>query len=99
MRRVSGIIHIMAVPLCALVLSACGSGGGGGDDGGSVGGSPPPDPGTPVVVDTTPPSVPGGLAAATPTSTQVLLTWNASVDDKAGVAGYRVYRDGDSTPI
>ena len=98
MLRVVGIRTFLAVSACVWVLAACG-GGGGDDGGGPVGGSPPPDPGVPVVVDTTPPSVPGGLTATTPTSTQVLLTWNASTDDKAGVAGYRVYRDGGSTPI
>ena len=49
------------------------------------------DPGTP---DTTPPSTPTGLTA-TPTSTsQINLTWDASTDD-VGVAGYKVFRNGN----
>jgi chitodextrinase len=45
-------------------------------------------------VDTVPPSVPTGLAASA-TSTQVNLTWNASTDN-VGVTGYTVYRNGSS---
>ena len=51
---------------------------------GSGGGGPP---------DTDPPSVPTGLAASAVSSTSIELSWSASTDD-AGVAGYRVYRDG-----
>ena len=43
--------------------------------------------------DTTPPSVPSGLSATAQSSTQILLTWNASTDN-VGVAGYRIYRAG-----
>jgi chitodextrinase len=32
-------------------------------------------------------------------STQVRIRWDASTDAGAGVAGYRVFRDGDDTPI
>ena len=46
-------------------------------------------------VDTTAPSVPTGLAATTPSTTSVKLTWNASTDN-VGVAGYDVFRDGAS---
>ena len=49
------------------------------------------DPGT---ADTTPPSKPTGLTA-TPTSTsQINLRWDASTDD-VGVAGYKVFRNGN----
>jgi glucose/arabinose dehydrogenase/chitodextrinase len=49
------------------------------------------DPGT---ADTTPPSKPTNLTA-TPTSTsQINLTWDASTDD-VGVAGYKVFRNGN----
>jgi hypothetical protein len=41
--------------------------------------------------DTTPPSAPA--LAATPAADSVTLSWPASTDD-VGVAGYRVYRDG-----
>jgi Fibronectin type III domain len=43
--------------------------------------------------DTTPPSVPAGVTATATSSTSVRVDWGASTDD-AGVAGYRVYRDG-----
>jgi len=76
-----------AVLLAAFgALAACG--GGGSDD------SPTPPPPT----DTTPPTVPANLAATAPSATQVQLTWSASTD-ASGVAGYRVYRDGGTTPI
>lgn len=42
--------------------------------------------------DTTPPSAPANLTA-TAGDTQVALGWGASIDN-AGVAGYRIYRDG-----
>jgi uncharacterized repeat protein (TIGR03806 family) len=56
---------------------------------------------TPAVPDTTPPSVPANLQATAPTPTQVQLTWSASTDNAggAGLAGYRVYRNGSATPL
>lgn len=56
---------------------------------------------TPVVTpptDTTKPSVPGGVTAAAPNSSQVNVSWNASTDN-VGVTGYRVYRSDSTTPI
>jgi chitodextrinase len=100
MLRVAAPRQFFIAVACALTLVACGSGGGGGDDGGTLppptGGTPPPAPGT---VDTTPPSVPAHLAANAPTPTQVQISWDASTDDSAGVAGYRLYRDGENTPV
>lgn len=87
----------LVTPAVALMLAACG--GGEGNDGGT---SPPtgnPPPGSPSEIDTTPPTVPGNVTATTVTSTQVRIRWDASTDAGAGVAGYRVYRDGDDTPI
>jgi hypothetical protein len=49
-----------------------------------------------AATDTQAPTVPGGLAAGTPTTGSVPLTWNASTDN-VGVTGYTVYRDG--TPV
>jgi arylsulfatase A-like enzyme len=43
--------------------------------------------------DALPPSVPTGLAATTPGSTEADLTWAASTDNVA-VTGYTIYRDG-----
>jgi chitodextrinase len=45
--------------------------------------------------DTEAPSVPAGLTAAAPTSSQVNLTWAAS-SDNVGVTGYTIYRNGAS---
>jgi chitodextrinase len=45
-----------------------------------------------VTKDTTPPSAPTGLFAS-PSSSSVALSWNASTDD-TGVVGYYVYRNG-----
>jgi chitodextrinase len=49
--------------------------------------------------DATPPSSPGGLAVTGTTTTSISLGWSASTDTGgSGLAGYRVYRDGASTP-
>ena len=44
-------------------------------------------------LDTEPPSIPTGLVANAVSSTQVDLSWNASIDNVA-VTGYTIYRDG-----
>ncbi|MEV8372154.1 cellulase family glycosylhydrolase [Kribbella sp. NPDC056861] len=49
--------------------------------------------GDPGPVDTTPPSTPTALAAGTPTSTSIPLSWTASTDPGgSGVASYDIYR-------
>ena len=48
---------------------------------------------TGVLVDYEAPTVPGGLSAQAVSSTEILLTWEAS-SDACGVAGYRIYRNG-----
>src|SRR5690606_31575342 len=54
--------------------------------------APPPD--------TTPPSVPAGLTATAVSGSRIDLAWNASTDTGgSGVAGYRIYRNGDTTPV
>jgi uncharacterized repeat protein (TIGR03806 family) len=66
--------------LLAALLQGCSSGAGS------------PDP----VPDTMAPSVPQNLIATATGSTQVNLTWSASTDSGgAGLAGYRVLRDGN----
>lgn len=55
---------------------------------------------TPTVPDTTAPSVPQNLAAAAITSTRIDVSWSASTDTGgAGVAGYRIYRNGATTAL
>lgn len=49
-------------------------------------------------VDTTPPSAPTNVTAQAISFAQVNLSWSAS-SDNVGVAGYRIYRNGSSTPI
>ena len=44
-------------------------------------------------LDTSPPSAPSALVISDPQFSSVLLSWQASSDDR-GVAGYRVYLDG-----
>ena len=73
-----------------LLLAGC--------SGGSADYSPPPSP-SPPPADTTPPSVPQGLAATAQSTTQIGLSWTASTDAGTGVAGYRVYRDANTTAI
>ena len=50
-------------------------------------GGPPPTP------DVTPPSIPANLFAVAQSSSQINLSWTASIDN-VGVTGYRVYRGG-----
>ncbi len=48
--------------------------------------------------DTTAPSVPVNLTASAVSESQINLTWSASADN-VGITGYKVYRNGSSTPI
>lgn len=69
----------IVLALQASALAACGGDGGGSTDAGA---------------DNVPPSAPAGLSGI-PTGLKVAqLTWQPSTDSGAGVAGYRVYRDG-----
>jgi chitinase len=78
--------------LTGVLVSLLGCGGGGG-------GSPPSTP-APSISDTTAPSVPANLQAMAPAATQVQLNWGASTDSGgSGLAGYRVYRNGSTTPL
>jgi YVTN family beta-propeller protein len=55
---------------------------------------------SPPAPDTTPPSVPQNVQATAVGSSRIDLTWNAATDTGgSGLAGYRVYRDGGTTPI
>jgi uncharacterized repeat protein (TIGR03806 family) len=50
--------------------------------------------------DTTPPSVPQTVRATASSPTSVAVTWNASTDTGgSGLAGYRIFRNGSSTPL
>jgi len=48
--------------------------------------------------DASAPSTPTGFTASAPGSSQVNLAWTSSIDN-VGVTGYRVYRNGGSTPV
>ena len=72
-----------------LLLAACSSGGNDADP------TPPPPP----PADTTAPTVPQGVTATAQSTTQIALTWTASTDAGAGVAGYRVFRDASAAPL
>ncbi len=69
-----------------LLLAGCGG------SGGSGGGSSTP-------VDLTPPTVPQGVTASATSATRIVVQWQASTDSGAGVAGYRVFRDGGATAV
>ncbi|HUQ11849.1 MAG TPA: PQQ-dependent sugar dehydrogenase [Steroidobacteraceae bacterium] len=75
--------------LFALLTACSGSG---------PGGSGPPDTPAPAA-DVTPPTVPANVTATALSPTQVQLSWTASTDAGTGVAGYRVYRDGNGSPL
>src|SRR5207342_1909318 len=50
--------------------------------------------------EVTAPSTPTGLTATAVSSTQINLAWNASTDTGgSGLAGYRVFRDSNPTPL
>jgi fibronectin type 3 domain-containing protein len=53
---------------------------------------------TAPVPDATAPTAPTGLTASAGTSGEIGLAWGASADNVA-VSGYKVYRDGGTTPI
>ena len=48
--------------------------------------------------DTQAPTAPTNLAASVASSSQINLSWTASTDN-VGVAGYKIYRNGGTTPI
>ena len=48
--------------------------------------------------DTQAPTTPTNLTASAVSSTQINLSWNASTDN-VGVAGYKIYQNGGTTPI
>jgi hypothetical protein len=52
----------------------------------------------PPADDTSPPTTPGTPAGQSPTVGRIELSWTASTDQSSPVT-YRVYRDGDSTPV
>lgn len=45
--------------------------------------------------DKTPPTAPTSLSGGPVNATQIRLYWNASSDDASGVAGYKIYRNGN----
>jgi len=49
--------------------------------------------------DTTAPSIPANLTANVIGTSQINLSWSASTDNSGVVSGYKVYRNGVSTPI
>ena len=54
----------------------------------------------PPVPDTEPPSQPQNLTATAVSDTRIDLGWDPSTDTGgSGLAGYEIYRDGNSTPI
>jgi len=56
--------------------------------------------GTTPTTDTTAPSVPQNLRATASSPTSVALTWSAATDTGgSGLAGYRIFRNGSSTPL
>ena len=77
---------LAAEVLAALFLTACG--------GGSGSSPPPPPPAT----DTTAPSAPTGVTAVAQSSSEILVSWTASTD-ASGIGGYRVFRNGGTTPV
>ncbi|MDO8521604.1 MAG: fibronectin type III domain-containing protein, partial [bacterium] len=51
-----------------------------------------------VLADTTAPTTPAGLSATAVSSSQINLSWTASTD-AVGVTGYKIYRNGGTTPL
>ncbi len=61
--------------------------------------SPVSDAITVLTPDTTPPTTPGKPTGVANGKTEIDLTWAASTDDGSTDITYRVYRDGNSTPV
>jgi hypothetical protein len=55
--------------------------------------------GTPPAPDTQPPTTPGQPIGSSVVPGSIDLTWQASDDDVAATLTYRVYRDGQATPV
>lgn len=54
----------------------------------------------PGSADTAAPTVPQNLEAVAASTSQIDLSWNASIDSGgSGLAGYRIYRDGNPNPV
>jgi fibronectin type 3 domain-containing protein len=53
---------------------------------------------TPPAPDTAPPTTPGTPTGQSPTAGKIDLGWSASTDESSPVT-YRIYRDGDPTPV
>jgi predicted phosphodiesterase len=49
--------------------------------------------------DTQPPTPPGRPTGTSTSPGTISLTWEAAVDDQASTLTYRIYRDGDPTPV
>jgi glucose/arabinose dehydrogenase len=49
-------------------------------------------------MDTTPPTVPASVTATAQSATSILVSWAASTD-ASGIAEYRVFRNGGTTPV
>ena len=65
----------------------------------TLNGIPDPTPATATwTVDTTAPTAPTAVAASLLSPTSVQLTWVAATDN-LGVTGYKVFRDGSTTPL
>jgi chitodextrinase len=52
----------------------------------------------PPPADTTPPTDPGTPTGQSPTANKIDLSWSASTDQSSPIT-YRIYRDGDPTPV
>jgi uncharacterized repeat protein (TIGR03806 family) len=89
MRESARIFTGLILPAVALLLVACGGTGG-------TKSSPAP---LPPGADTTAPTVPGGVTVVAQGPTSILVSWTASTDAGAGVAGYLVYRGANATAI
>lgn len=68
-----------------------------GNESGASGAGNATTPAAPVG-DTTPPTVPGTPTATAVSSTRIDLSWAASTD-AVGVTGYRIFRNGSTTPL
>jgi uncharacterized repeat protein (TIGR03806 family) len=83
---------LSAGSLCLLLLlQGCGGGGGS---------SNPPDDPPATAPDSTAPSIPANVSASATSSTSIEIRWSAATDTGgSGLAGYRIFRDGATTPL
>ncbi|MFN3567061.1 MAG: fibronectin type III domain-containing protein, partial [Burkholderiaceae bacterium] len=87
-RRLLPMVAVWAI-VATFALASCG-----GDAPAATAAVVPPPSAPPSAPDTSAPSAPANVSAAASSSVSIRVTWSAA-SDNVGVAGYRIFRDGN----